>query len=32
LFLTLAGFNALEIIERPSYAFDTFIIVAQKNT
>ncbi len=30
LFLTMAGFNALEIIERPSYAFDTFVIVAQK--
>jgi SAM-dependent methyltransferase len=32
LFLTMTGFNALEIIERPSYAFDTFVIVAQKNT
>jgi SAM-dependent methyltransferase len=31
LFLTMTGFNALEIIERPSYAFDTFVIVAQKN-
>jgi SAM-dependent methyltransferase len=31
LFLTITGFNALEIIERPSYAFDTFVIVAQKN-
>lgn len=30
LFLTLTGFNVLEIIERPSYAFDTFVIVAQK--
>jgi SAM-dependent methyltransferase len=32
LFLTITGFNVLEIIERPSYAFDTFVIVAQKNT
>jgi SAM-dependent methyltransferase len=31
LFLTLAGFVVKEIIERPSYAFDTFVIVAQKN-
>jgi SAM-dependent methyltransferase len=31
LYLIMAGFNTLEIIERPSYAFDTFVIVAQKN-
>jgi SAM-dependent methyltransferase len=31
LFLTITGFKVLEIIERPSYAFDTFVIVAQKN-
>jgi SAM-dependent methyltransferase len=31
LFLTITGFNVLEIIERTSYAFDTFVIVAQKN-
>ncbi len=31
LFLTLTGFQVLEIIERPSYAFDTLVIVAQKN-
>ncbi len=30
LFLTITGFKVLEIIERPSYAFDTFVIVAQK--
>ncbi len=32
LFLSLTGFRMLEIIERPSYAFDTFVIIAQKNT
>jgi SAM-dependent methyltransferase len=31
LFLTLTGFVVKEIMERPSYAFDTFVIVAQKN-
>jgi SAM-dependent methyltransferase len=31
LFLQLADFSVKEIIERPSYAFDTFVIVAQKN-
>ena len=30
LFLQLTGFAILEIIERPSYAFDTFVIVAKK--
>ena len=30
-FLTLAGFVVKQIIERPSYAFDTFVIVAEKN-
>lgn len=30
LFLELAGFAIKEIIERPSYAFDTFVMVAQK--
>ena len=30
LFLQLAGFTVKEIIERPSYAFDTFVIIAQK--
>jgi SAM-dependent methyltransferase len=30
LFLTLAGFTIKEIIERPSYAFDTYVILAQK--
>lgn len=29
LFLQLANFTVKEIIERPSYAFDTFVIVAQ---
>jgi SAM-dependent methyltransferase len=31
LFLSLTGFVVKEIIDRPSYAFDTFVIVAQKN-
>jgi SAM-dependent methyltransferase len=31
LFLQLANFTIKEIIKRPSYAFDTFVIVAQKN-
>jgi SAM-dependent methyltransferase len=31
LFLQLANFKVKEIIKRPSYAFDTFVIVAQKN-
>jgi SAM-dependent methyltransferase len=31
LFLQLANFTVKEIIERLSYAFDTFVIVAQKN-
>jgi SAM-dependent methyltransferase len=31
LFLQLANFTVKEIIDRPSYAFDTFVIVAQKN-
>jgi SAM-dependent methyltransferase len=30
LFLQLANFTVKEIIDRPSYAFDTFVIVAQK--
>jgi SAM-dependent methyltransferase len=30
LFLQLAGFVVKEIIDRPSYAFDTFVIIAQK--
>jgi SAM-dependent methyltransferase len=29
LFLQLTGFTVHEIIERPSYAFDTFVIIAQ---
>lgn len=31
LFLELTGFCIKEIIPRPSYAFDTFVIVAEKN-
>lgn len=31
LFLELCNFNIKEIEDRPSYAFDTFVIVAQKN-
>ncbi|MBI2729814.1 MAG: class I SAM-dependent methyltransferase [Sphingobacteriales bacterium] len=31
LFLKLAGFTILEINNRASYAFDTFVVVAQKN-
>ncbi|MEP6712844.1 MAG: class I SAM-dependent methyltransferase [Ferruginibacter sp.] len=30
LFLQLAGFTVKEIMPRPSYAFDTFVIVAEK--
>lgn len=30
LFLTLSGFEIKEIIDRPSYAFDTFVTVAKK--
>ena len=30
LFLQLAGFEIKEIIARPSYAFDTFVVVAEK--
>ncbi len=30
LFLTLTGFTIKEIIERPSYAFDTFVLITQK--
>ena len=30
LFLQLAGFEIQEIIPRPSYAFDTFVVVAKK--
>ena len=30
LFLALAGFRLKELINRPSYAFDTFVIVAEK--
>jgi SAM-dependent methyltransferase len=30
LFLKLTGFTIVEIMERPSYAFDTFVIVAKK--
>ena len=30
LFMELAGFNVIEIIDRPSYAFDTFVFVAEK--
>ncbi len=32
LFLRLAGFEVLEIIPRAAYAFDTFVVVAQKCT
>jgi SAM-dependent methyltransferase len=31
LFLQLANFTVKEIIDRPSYAFDTFVIIAQKD-
>lgn len=31
LFLRLAGFEVVEIIDRPSYAFETFVVIAQKN-
>ncbi len=31
LFLELCNFTVLDIEDRPSYAFDTFVIVAQKN-
>jgi SAM-dependent methyltransferase len=31
LFLQLSNFTVNEIIERPSYAFDTFVIIAQKS-
>ena len=30
LFMQLTGFEILDIIPRPSYAFDTFVIVARK--
>ncbi len=30
LFLQLTGFTVKEIIDKPSYAFDTFVIIAQK--
>jgi len=30
LFLTLAGFETRELFDRPSYAFDTFVVVAEK--
>ena len=30
LFLTLTGFKIREIIDRPSYAFDTFVMIATK--
>ena len=30
LFLELAGFRLKELINRPSYAFDTFVVVAEK--
>lgn len=30
IFLALNGFSVKEIIDKPSYAFDTFVIVAQK--
>jgi hypothetical protein len=29
LFLKLAGFEIKEIIDRPSYAFDTFVVIAK---
>ena len=32
LFLELCNFSVKEIEDRPSYAFDTFVIVAQKNS
>ncbi len=32
LFLENCNFKILEIVDRPSYAFDTFVIVAQKNS
>lgn len=32
LFLELCNFKVLDIEDRPSYAFDTFVIVAQKNS
>lgn len=32
LFLELCNFTVMEIEERPSYTFDTFVIVAQKNS
>lgn len=32
LFLNICGFTVLELIDKPSYAFDTFVAVAQKNT
>ena len=32
IFLSLAGFEVKEVIARDSYAFDTFVIVAQKIT
>jgi SAM-dependent methyltransferase len=31
LMLRISGFTVLELEERPSYAFDTFVVVAQKN-
>lgn len=31
LFLTLAGFTVVEILDRKTYAFDTFVITARKN-
>ena len=30
LFLQLPGFSVLEMIDRPSYAFDTFVVIARK--
>jgi SAM-dependent methyltransferase len=32
LFLELSGFKLLEFIDRKSYAFDTYVIIAQKKT
>jgi SAM-dependent methyltransferase len=31
LFLQLSNFTVIEIINRPSYAFDTFVMIAEKN-
>jgi ubiquinone/menaquinone biosynthesis C-methylase UbiE len=31
-FLSLAGFKVIDCVQRPSYAFDTFVITAKKQT